>query len=398
MFNKRRHYSLPDVTWSEDLAKQTIEAIAEGVITQAESGEKWPKHKLDDGGQIKSDFYLGRGGSLWAIDYLQRSGVVENQFDVDLYLADLLAANQKYAPRLAHSENSSYLFGELPLLLMQYRQTATPEKAAEIAKSIQRNDTQPVRELMWGMAGSMLAALFMNRWTNDALWATLYRKQADLMLADWQCVDGIGYLWNVEVYSKQEYFLGPVHGFAGNAMALIAGFDLLSDEQESDITSRVMETTVNTALTDERFANWQPVLALDNPKKRSPLVQYCHGAPGMVSSLATLPVGENQEFDEVLLKGGELIWHAGLLEKGPSLCHGTSGNGYAFLKLFERTGDELWLHRARQFAMHSIGQYEELKAHYNQIRYPLWTGDPGLAIYLWDCVQAQAKFPTFDVF
>jgi hypothetical protein len=32
--------------------------------------------------------------------------------------------------------------------------------------------------------------------------------------------------------------------------------------------------------------------------------------------------------------------------QGGRLCHGTGGNGYAFRKLFERTGDERWLDRA----------------------------------------------------
>jgi hypothetical protein len=33
--------------------------------------------------------------------------------------------------------------------------------------------------------------------------------------------------------------------------------------------------------------------------------------------------------------GGELTWRAGPLAKGANLCHGTAGNGYAFLALFE---------------------------------------------------------------
>jgi len=28
----------------------------------------------------------------------------------------------------------------------------------------------------------------------------------------------------------------------------------------------------------------------------------------------------------------------------------------------------------------------------------LWTGDLGLAIYLWDCIDGNAKFPTVDIF
>ncbi|MEO0490603.1 MAG: lanthionine synthetase, partial [Cyanobacteria bacterium J06659_2] len=83
---------------------------------------------------------------------------------------------------------------------------------------------------------------------------------------------------------------------------------------------------------------------------------------------------------------------------GSNLCHGTGGNGYAFLKLFVRTGNQIWLDRARAFAMHAIAQYRLSQQLYGQLRYPLWTGDLGLAIYLWDCLQAQAMYPTIDVF
>ena len=44
--------------------------------------------------------------------------------------------------------------------------------------------------------------------------------------------------------------------------------------------------------------------------------------------------------------------------KGSGICHGTAGNGHAFLKVFERTGDELWLDRARRFAVHAVEQVE----------------------------------------
>ena len=40
------------------------------------------------------------------------------------------------------------------------------------------------------------------------------------------------------------------------------------------------------------------------------------------------------------------------------LCHGTAGNGFAFLELARRTGDEVWLHRAQRFAMHAMQQCE----------------------------------------
>jgi len=78
------------------------------------------------------------------------------------------------------------------------------------------------------------------------------------------------------------------------------------------------------------------------------------------------------------------------------LCHGTAGNGYAFLKLFQRTGDTLWLDRARAFAVHSIAQRDRMRQQYSQGRYTLWTGDPGLAVYVWHCLEGTAKLPALD--
>ena len=59
---------------------------------------------------------------------------------------------------------------------------------------------------------------------------------------------------------------------------------------------------------------------------------------------------------------------AGPLPKGANLCHGTGDNGYAFLKLCQRTGDALW------------------------------RGDLGFAAYLRDCMAGRPQFPTLDAF
>ena len=64
----------------------------------------------------------------------------------------------------------------------------------------------------------------------------------------------------------------------------------------------------------------------------------------------------------------------------------------------ERTGDAMWLERARAFAMHAHPTTEADAAHYGRMRYSLWTGDPGFAVYLWDCIEGRARVPTLDVF
>ena len=60
--------------------------------------------------------------------------------------------------------------------------------------------------------------------------------------------------------------------------------------------------------------------------------------------------------------------------------------------------DAVWLGRARAFAMTAITQFRVARDGYGQGRYSLWTGDVGLAIYLWDCLAAEPHFPTIDIF
>jgi hypothetical protein len=121
-------------------------------------------------------------------------------------------------------------------------------------------------------------------------------------------------------------------------------------------------------------------------------VQWCHGAPGIVSTVGDLIP------PELALGAGELIWRAGPLRKGGGLCHGTAGNGFAFLKLHDLTGDPRWLERARRFAMHAIEQVERDRAEFGRGRYTLWTGDVGVALYLQACLNANSAFPTIDAF
>ena len=84
------------------------------------------------------------------------------------------------------------------------------------------------------------------------------------------------------------------------------------------------------------------------------------------------------------------------MEKGPGICHGTAGNGYAFLKTFGRTGDERWLERARRFAVHALGQVERWRTRRGIGRYSLWTGDLGAALFAADCLEARTAVPVVD--
>jgi Lanthionine synthetase C-like protein len=149
-----------------------------------------------------------------------------------------------------------------------------------------------------------------------------------------------------------------------------------------------------TAFCEGGLANWpgspRPQLAGTDGRIR---LQWCTGAPGAIA-------GAWEYLDEeLLLAGAELIWQAGAHgdEKGHGLCHGTSGNGFALLKAFARTGDEIWLERARRFATHALAQADRLASANGRRRYSLFTGDIGTALFAAACLDADTRFPIIDV-
>lgn len=70
----------------------------------------------------------------------------------------------------------------------------------------------------------------------------------------------------------------------------------------------------------------------------SPLVQICHGAPGLLVLLATARKQPHLRanfwqplWDDALRLSAARVWDEGLLVKGGGLCHGLCGNAWALL-------------------------------------------------------------------
>jgi lantibiotic modifying enzyme len=279
--------------------------------------------------------------------------------------------------------------GEAGILLVAHRLAPQRSQDDRLLECVRANATNPTWELMWGSPGTLLAARAMHERTGEARWAEAWRESADHVWNAW--ADPV---WVQDLYGKRVRYLGPAHGFAGNALALASGprFD---DGRGAELERRVAAVVLATAEREGELAQWPPALEPPSRPAQPIRTQWCHGAPGIVASLARLGSGD-AAFGEALLAGGELTWRAGPLAKGPGLCHGTAGNGYALLKLFERTGDEAWLERARAFAMHAAEQVERERAAHGQGRYALWTGDVGVALYLASCLAGTAEVPTLD--
>jgi hypothetical protein len=392
-----RHRPLTHDAWSELAVRAAIEEIAADAIANFHPDTFWPGHPSDDGvGDGNPSFYKGAAGVMWALDYLHRIGATHVAEDFRPVLPKLLErtiADFEINAPTEYTKHGSLLRGDMGAALLGMRLAPTPSLADVVHTRAEANIGLPIRELMWGMPGSMVAATHMAEMTKEPRWRGLFEMQAARMFAELEDTPQ-GLLWTQDLYGEKDRWLGPVHGFAGNVIPLLRGWDWLTPTQQAKVAEFVPETLAANAWSSEVGTTWGA-----RSKRAKPPVycQYCHGAPGMVTTFADAPFA-TPEFDALLLDAGRFTWAAGPLTKGSNLCHGTGGNGYAFLKLYRRTNDPIWLERARQFAMTAIVQYRGAQVVVGRGRYSLWTGDVGLAIYLWDCVTGEPRFPTIDVF
>jgi hypothetical protein len=391
-----RHVPLRPVAWDADVARVAIGEIIADALAHFEGERFWPAHPSDDDVEDgNGTVYIGAAGMLWALDALRRRGSAMDR-DFSPVHAPLLARTkagmEQFGP---YGKLGSLLLGDLGTALVLMRLAPSPASSAIVEARCRANDHFPVRELMWGLPGSMLAAVHMAEITgNMQPWQSIFSVQAIRLLADLQDT-AHGPIWVQDLYGSHEPLLGAVHGYASNMVPLLRGWQWLDAVQRQRIAEVVPSTLAANACRSAAGVNW-PDVAGAQDQKPSHLCQHCHGAPGMVTTLADAPFA-SPEFDKLLLEGGRYTWEAGPLAKGSNLCHGTAGNGYAFLKLYARTKDHVWIDRARAFAMTAIAQVREEREKLGRGRFTLWTGDVGVAIYLDDCLAGRGAFPTVDI-
>jgi hypothetical protein len=399
LFEPDRHEPLTPTRWNEGAVRAAIRAIARDIEQQREATGGWPLHPLDNDGDEPAggykSLYLGSGGVLWALWTLQREGAVDPGLDPVAGIDEAHAA-YRAAPDTGAIVPSYYL-GEVGLLLLRWRMTGSAAAADALYASIESNIPNPTNEALWAAPGTMVAAWHLWAATGQARWRTLFLANVEQLWRTWRYDDAAQcHLWTQDLYGQVVQYLGAGHGFAGNVYPLLKGAALLDDARRETLYARCVETLQALAAVEGEAVNWPVATVEPRPGRPRALMQWCHGAPGFVTALADFPAGRSAALDALLVGAGEAVWQAGPLAKGYGVCHGTAGNGYAFLKLYRRTGDALWLDRARAFAMHAIEQCERVRQAHGHGRYTLWTGDAGLALYLWHCLDGRADLPALD--
>jgi Lanthionine synthetase C-like protein len=376
--------------WDAARVDDAIAAIVADADRAFDPEALWPVHEWDgwESPLPVKNLYVGAAGVIWGLDALRRGGHAETSLDLADSAGRMLELERAKpdftldaAEGETHAHPAALLRGQTGPLFVAFRLAPDPAVANDLHALVRASLANPTDDIMWGAPGTLLAALAMAEWTGEPRWQEAARESAAALRAR-RGGDG---LWRQDDDYRG---LGTLHGAAGNTLALLR---LEPDDALAADTAGVL---ARTAFREDGLANWpgSPRPQLVDAQGRVRL-QWCTGAPGIVA-------GAWEYLDEeLLLAAAELIWQAGAHgdEKGHGICHGTSGNGFALLKAFARTGDDRWLERARRFAVHALRQAERLRATNGRGRYSLWTGDVGTALFAAACLEADARYPIIDV-
>jgi len=218
---------------------------------------------------------------------------------------------------------------------------------------------EPGGEVFIGAPGFLIAARFAYEHTQDPRWQRLAGRIVRPLLGERHDFAPGVRLWVPHLYGRVwAAYLGAARGYAGIAYSILSSRELLDEIDLSDFETDAARTMCATAPHDGDDVNWTRIYNGVEPLSADPAsrasfsnrLQWCNGAAGIVSALNIIPRGVDRELDALLVAAGETTWKAGPPRGDASFCDGAAGNGWAFLKLYRRTGAALWLDRARSYA------------------------------------------------
>ncbi len=390
LYQVDRHLPYQEYQWDENRVKETIQEILHSTYTCLDQKTSlWPIHPKDDypeAPRFLTDFYYGAAGVLWAIHEL-------TEFSHSIH--PLPAIDQILVEHFNSSEepNDSPFCGELGIRFVKQMIAPEAENSKALKALIHRAANNTHREILFGGPGALAMSHLLWK-AGDESYREVCRDVGKTILSQREVDQSSDTRIWTQQFSVKRKFIGAAHGNVGNFGVLIRALRDLGDESTvGELIHDVEKFLSHYALTEGGLTNWRRGFD-DSEYSSLTVVHWCHGATGVVTDLSKcISPSEAPILDQLFLQATNLIWKAGPLEKGVSLCHGTSGSGLACLTFFERTGDQLWLDRARGLAMYACEQYRSEVSKFKLGRFSLWTGDLGVAIFLRDLLRTRASLP-----
>ncbi|XP_017334923.1 lanC-like protein 2 isoform X1 [Ictalurus punctatus] len=268
-------------------------------------------------------------------------------------------------------------------------------KLLQLQRSVISPDSEIPDELLYGRAGYLYALLYVNKEIGPetvdekiiANVVTAILESGKNLSREEKKTERCPLLY--EWHKKQ--YVGAAHGLSGIYYMLMQP----TAKVNSEILTELVRPSID-YVRHKKFRSGNYPSSLSNETDR--LVHWCHGAPGVVHMLIMArKVFKDEKYLKDAAECGEVIWQRGLLRKGYGICHGTAGNGYAFLSLYKLTQEQKYLYRACKFAEWCL-DYGTHGCRIPDRPYSLFEGMAGAIHFLSDLAQPEGScFPAFEL-
>lgn len=394
LFENDRHSPYTNKISSTSEWPITITSILNNSLNELQKSIWLPASKLDidnSNDTVKlGNIYFGNLGVLWTLDKLASIYKV-NKPNIEKIIFEIKAESVDF-----EKEPSSFLLNNLVAcdVLLSILQN-NPISAKQI-KNWQNNVQENLLyDPLYGVTGLLQLSTNLRKLNlldkeAEQILINLFNKTFNAVnLSD----EGILIGWPTQFKDEIKYFNGAAHGSAGIIEVLYNFAKEFKVNGDLEKLKRWASELVNEkSITSEGGANWpkfnQEEVNLENPM----LLHWCHGAPGIILSLSEI-VWEDSEARNIIKKAAHTIYQAGPLNKGPGICHGTSGNALAVLKVYQLSNDEKYLNMAIELLNEAIDQFKNS----NEKRFSLWTGDLGLAWAIHCFAIKRVELPCWHV-
>ena len=344
------------------------------------------------------DIYAGSGGLALLYLHLANTYARDNPILRKNYLEKSLTQVQSSLASIKHGK-IAFVHGPAGLYsigAVVYSLLKSESESQECIQLLNQMFAESVKkeqhpsEILFGHAGFLYALLFLNRFVPGAVDGEVIRGMVALIIETGKAgreasIDSpLMYTWH------GKHYLGGAHGLAGIAMQLLN----VPPDSHPELEPMLLSLIAYLVSLQKESGNFPSSLG----SHKDSLVQFCHGAPGFVPVLCSAVARKCsvENLMEAATRAGEVTWERGLLTKGHGICHGVSGNAYAFLSLFRLTQDPKHIRRARAFAEWVMGREDTMGK--PDRPFSLFEGISGQIYFLADMLHPEAAaFPSYEL-
>ncbi|XP_013785557.1 lanC-like protein 2 [Limulus polyphemus] len=396
----------PDFAPGREVFKPGTSELKDDIVKQLQENIVKLLKKLEDGlkGEVDwHDYSVYTGTTGIAFLYLHLMNSVHDTGQSKDYMKKAIWFIEKPLASLK-GRRLSFMCGDLgPLALgaVLYKRVGMDRESKDLIKRVEKlhKDVIPLDndlpdEFLFGRVGYLFSLLFIKKHLGeDAIDTAIVKKvvasvvKSGRHLAQKENRNSIlMYMWH------EKHYLGAAHGLSGILYMLLQAQEYLSAGDLKDLIKPSVDYIMALKFDSGNFPS-----SLSNSTDR--LVHWCHGAPGVIHLAAVAyKVFGDEKYLQAARECGEVIWKRGLLQKGYGICHGVSGNAYAFLLLFQLTHEEKYAYRAVKFAEWCY-DYGKHGCRTPDRPLSLFEGLAGTVYFLNDLLHPeQAAFPAFQLF